>query len=275
MQLYQEKFNIVYNVLFLIPSIFIISSNLDNNEIYKAQFDTTFCNSILSITVGLYNVDVLVHKMIHQTKLAESINSLIFHSVNTILLHNCLHSTDWFLSLSLFNNVDDHIFSKFELLIYYMQISHYIIELYNIRDQRTKRKDDTEMFIHHIITLTLIIGSFYSNLLRSGLYVMYLHDINDIFLQLSKTLVYLNITEKITDCTFGMFVISWAYTRLYQYGKIVYLMGDNYYNSSFVLNILFYSTCILYMLNLIWFKMILDVLYKKIVDNKKVEDTRE
>ena len=130
------------------------------------------------------------------------------------------------------------------------------------------------MLIHHIITLILIIGSYHTNLIRAGLYVMYLHDINDVFLQLSKTLVYLNFEDKITNCTFGIFIVSWIYTRLYLYGVLVYDMGANYYNINFMLNTLFYCLCILYTLNLIWFKLIIDVLIKTIFE-KNLVDVRE
>ena len=130
------------------------------------------------------------------------------------------------------------------------------------------------MLVHHIVTLILIVGSYHTHLIRSGLFVMYLHDINDIFLQFSKTLVYLDIQENITNCTFGIFIISWIYTRLYLYGIVVYDMGYKYYNVNVLFNTLFYSLSVLYTLNLIWFKLIMDVLIKTIFE-KKLVDVRE
>ena len=161
-----------------------------------------------------------------------------------------------------------------ELVVYQLQIAHYLLELLYFFYRDIKRKDDKEMLIHHIITLILIIGSYHTNLIRAGLYVMYLHDINDVFLQLSKTLVYLNVNENITNSTFGIFIVSWIYTRLYLYGVLVYDMGANYYNVNVLFNTLFYSLSILYTLNVIWFKLIVDVLIKNVFE-KKLVDVRE
>ena len=69
-------------------------------------------------------------------------------------------------------------------------------------------------------------------------------------------------------------LLSWIHTRLYLYGKMVYDMGIHYYNKSFLLDVLFYSLCTLYILNLIWFKLIIDVLIKTLFE-KKLVDVRE
>jgi len=54
----------------------------------------------------------------------------------------------------------------------------------------------------------------------------------------------------------------------------VYDMGMNYYNVNVLFNTLFYSLSILYTLNVIWFKLIVDVLIKTIF-GKKLVDVRE
>ena len=58
------------------------------------------------------------------------------------------------------------------------------------------------------------------------------------------------------------------------FGRLTYDMGITYYNMNLLLNILFYSLCSLYILNLIWFKMIFQILLKTIFENK-LEDIRE
>ena len=50
-------------------------------------------------------------------------------------------------------------------------------------------------------------------------------------------------------------------------------MGNNYGKST-LYNILFYSMSCLALLNFCWFKMILNVIYNKLVKNK-LEDIRE
>lgn len=273
MEIINKKSNINVNVLLLFTSLYCINKTYDNSNTIPV-FDSVFYKSTIFITTCIYNCQRILENKIINRKLYESVSSFLFYIINTILLHICLNDKEWFHKLVFFDNVDNHIFSSFELLIYKIQISHYLLELYHVSNKKIKRKDDTEMFIHHIVTLTLIIGSYYRNIIRGGLYVMYLHDINDVFLQLSKTLVYLGYKENITNCTFGIFICSWVYTRLYLFGRLTYDMGVTYYNMNLLLNILFYSLCSLYILNLIWFKMIFQILLKTIFENK-LEDIRE
>jgi len=265
-------------IILLYSSIIFIecTSNENNNStLVKPLFNCYFYANIAIFTIGIKSGQQLLQKIIiDNKKLYESLDSLLFYTYNTFLLHRCLNNKDWFHKLLLFDNVENHLFTQLELTIYGLQIAHYLLEISYCYNKEIKRKDDKEMFIHHIITLILIIGSYHTNLIRAGLYVMYLHDINDVFLQLSKTLVYRNVNGNITNSTFGIFIVSWIYTRLYLYGILVYDMGTNYYNINFLLNTLFYCLCILYTLNVIWFKLIVDVLIKTVF-GKKLVDVRE
>ena len=268
--------NIVTPIFVLFSSIFFIK-NVSNEHsiIVKPVYNYNFYRNIFMFICSLGCGKHLIRYFIRRSsKIQESVDAFLFYSYNTYLIHNCIYNKEWFKTIVLFNNVEDHIFTELELILYQLQMAHYILELFCFFYRKNKRKDDNEMLLHHIITLTLIIGSYSSNLIRSGLYVMYLHDINDILLQLSKTLVYLKIDERITNTTFGMFILSWIHTRLYLYGKMVYDMGIHYYNKSFLLDVLFYSLCTLYILNLIWFKLIIDVLIKTLFE-KKLVDVRE
>ena len=200
--------------------------------------------NLFTINIGLIGFNNLCYRIIkNNQKLLESVRSFLYYLFTTILLHNILNQNEWFLKKDLFNNIETHGFRYIEYIIYYIQISYYlneIIDRYIYSNKLTKRKDDKEMLLHHIITLTLLLGSYHTNLIRAGLYVLYLHDINDIFLQLSKTLVYLEYKDNITDITFGIFIISWIYTRLYLYTSLTLEMGNNYYGKSTLYNILFY-----------------------------------
>jgi very-long-chain ceramide synthase len=274
----------------MIEKIALLMNKLFNNKnvmnvfllcypFYMSMCYHPFLNFVPYISIPLYYVglnslqDLIKYSIPSNEKLYESVNSFIYYSFDTILIHSVLLNTTWFSTLDLFDNIDNHRFSSGEILVYHIQIAHYILELYNILYKSVKRKDDKQMLAHHIITLTLIIASYYTNLIRAGLYVMYLHDINDIFLQLSKTLVYLNYTEKVTDVTFGTFIISWIYTRLYKYVYIIHQMFMCY-NTSYTINLIFYNTLLLYGLNIYWFILIMKVLVNKLVYNK-LEDIRE
>jgi very-long-chain ceramide synthase len=277
---YTKYTNYVNNMMapiFLIFSSLFFIKNVSNelSSLAKPTYNYRFYRNIFVFLGSLGCSKYMIRYTIKSSsKIQESVESFLFYTYNTLILHRCLSNKEWFTTLVLFDNIEHHVFTELELVVYQLQISHYLLELLYFFYRDIKRKDDKEMLIHHIITLILIIGSYHTNLIRAGLYVMYLHDINDIFLQLSKTLVYHNVNENITNSTFGIFIVSWIYTRLYLYGILVYDMGANYYNINFLLNTLFYCLCILYTLNVIWFKLIIDVLIKTVF-GKKLVDVRE
>lgn len=78
----------------------------------------------------------------------------------------------------------------------------------------TVRGDFQEMFIHHIVTNALVIGSSMLRLTRIGSMVFLIHDISDVPVDLSKLANFLKWT-KITIFCFMTMAITWFYTRLY------------------------------------------------------------
>lgn len=76
-----------------------------------------------------------------------------------------------------------------------------------------RRKDHVQMFTHHIITNSLLIGSYLTNMSDMGTVVLVLMDFADILLSGAKMLKYLNVPTIITDTTFGLFLVSWLVTR--------------------------------------------------------------
>jgi len=77
----------------------------------------------------------------------------------------------------------------------------------------TKRKDRIEMIIHHVSTVILVLYSYYYGFTRSGLLIMYLHDIGDVFLYLAKASQYRRF-QHIADIFFAMFAITFYIPRL-------------------------------------------------------------
>jgi hypothetical protein len=49
-----------------------------------------------------------------------------------------------------------------------------------------RRKDWAESFAHHVVTLGLLYYSWYGNFTRSGVMIMLIHDVSDIFLESAK-----------------------------------------------------------------------------------------
>ena len=77
----------------------------------------------------------------------------------------------------------------------------------------TKRKDFWQMFLHHIVTLFLILFSYYTNFTRCGSIIIFIHDVVDPFLEFGKLMIYIN-AEKMFNFIFISFTLLWFITRL-------------------------------------------------------------
>ncbi|KIR37523.1 acyl-CoA-dependent ceramide synthase [Cryptococcus deuterogattii 99/473] len=75
-----------------------------------------------------------------------------------------------------------------------------------------RRRDHWQMFGHHILTITLIVGSYVMNFTQVGVLIHCLMDFCDILLPLAKMFRYLSLST-LCDLTFVVFLISWFITR--------------------------------------------------------------
>lgn len=76
-----------------------------------------------------------------------------------------------------------------------------------------KRKDFLEMFVHHLITILLIVFSYTCNLIRGGSLVLIVHDGADVFMEAAKIFKYIR-HQRACDVCFGLFFLVWTATRL-------------------------------------------------------------
>jgi hypothetical protein len=98
---------------------------------------------------------------------------------------------------------------------YFVEISFYF-SLLASQFTDVKRKDFWQMFLHHIITLSLLLWSLMCNFQRVGSLVLLLHDTADPLLELAKMGSYAKI-NKICDPVFALFTLVWLLTRLMAY----------------------------------------------------------
>lgn len=85
-----------------------------------------------------------------------------------------------------------------------------------------RRKDHVQMMSHHVITITLVIASYWCNFTRVGVLVMVLMDFCDIFLAFAKMCRYLRVPALIMDSVFAFFAFSWIITRNILFGIVIY-----------------------------------------------------
>ncbi|KAJ3506046.1 hypothetical protein NLJ89_g7092 [Agrocybe chaxingu] len=96
---------------------------------------------------------------------------------------------------------------------YYLTQTAFYLHQILILNAEARRKDHVQMMTHHIITVVLMLASYFTNFTRVGCIIMVLMDWCDIFLPLAKMIRYLEISQLLCDLTFGFFMVSWFVTR--------------------------------------------------------------
>lgn len=152
-----------------------------------------------------------------------------------------------------------------------------------------KRKDHFQMFSHHVITVALVIGSYYYYFTRIGNCILMLMDLVDIFLSTAKILKYSGFS-RLCDVMFILFLVSWVILRhgVYNYlcwltyARSASLMTDSLCGLASaskrcwtpqIMNTFLYLLGGLQIITLVWMYMIAKVAYKVIMGNR-AEDLR-
>lgn len=165
-----------------------------------------------------------------------------------------------------------------DIFVYYtIEISFYfsllVSQFYDVR-----RKDFWQMFLHHIVTLSLLLFSMMCNFQRIGSLVIVLHDFADPYLEFAKMGAYCKL-KKLCDPAFVGFMLAWLITRLIMFPLLILNSTTFEAREHFVafpaywyFNILLY---ILQVMHVIWFYMILRVAYKAIFNGVTADDRSE
>lgn len=128
----------------------------------------------------------------------------------------CLFLISLTLFLSHFQSIDNGLwwYNNVTVAFYLsLSLSHFF---------EARRKDFWQMFIHHLITLTLFIVSWIVNAIRGSSLVNFVHDIADVLLEAGKATNYAKY-EKTCSVIFSLFSLVWIVTRLGVFSRIVYV----------------------------------------------------
>lgn len=102
---------------------------------------------------------------------------------------------------------------------YLLELGYYISYIYMLFTDH-KRKDFMEFFIHHNVTVILMLLSWSLNVVRIGTLVLCIHDPVDYILALAKSAGYCK-KQGVADICFVIFLPLWIFTRLFVYPYIV------------------------------------------------------
>jgi len=110
-------------------------------------------------------------------------------------------------------------------LFYLIQLAIWIDTCFSHKFIEERHKDYVMMYVHHIVTIILVAGSYSYNYLRIGTVVLFVHDVSDVPLDLIKILNYLKCEGPkglfALELAFAGNLVSWAYIRLWHYPRNV------------------------------------------------------
>lgn len=113
--------------------------------------------------------------------------------------------------------------------VYIIQLAIWIVTCYSHRFIEEKHKDYFLMYVHHLVTIGLIFGSYLADQTRIGIVVLFIHDISDIPIDCLKLSNYLKLEERkgffIVEMCYALVMTSWPYMRLYLFPYYVIYRG--------------------------------------------------
>lgn len=174
--------------------------------------------------------------------------------------------------------------------MYFLQMAFYLHSIYGTLHMDAWRKDSIMMLFHHGITIALLYLSYCMRYHKMGSLVLFLHDVSDVFLELTKINVYMKSrghgyhkwSDHLATLAFIFFTLSWAWCRLYWYPlKVIHSTNWGAYlyhvNKDPKMYLVLNSMLVLLqLLHIYWFYFILLTLYKIMTGQvESVEDHRE
>lgn len=207
-------------------------------------------------------------------RFADSFTELVFYSFFTFASYKIYwddSDRQWIWPSNLWwdnHYVNEHIVRNDLRAIYLLDTARYIACLISVVFLEHKRKDSTEMFVHHVSTLIVGWYAYWTNHHRCGSIVKLVMDPADVPLHLAKACKYAGDGRKskffifMADRFFELFAICFFFTRL---GMFAYIIWSSTFEGrikcnwtayqNFALSMLY----ILYVLQWYWFSLIIKV----------------
>lgn len=105
--------------------------------------------------------------------------------------------------------------------LYLAQLAIWAFTAISHRFLEARHKDYFVMYLHHIITLILVLGSYVLDLHKIGVVVLFVHDFSDIVTDSLKMTNYMDLDSKsgtfLVEVTFATNLFTWFLFRLYYF----------------------------------------------------------
>ncbi|KAK9767476.1 Sphingosine N-acyltransferase lag1 [Basidiobolus ranarum] len=137
---------------------------------------------------------------------------LIYYTTSLAVgLYISYHSKYWFDTRHFWIGYPHLHMSKLTKCYYLAQTSFWLHQIFVLHTEK-KRKDYHQMVTHHVVTSMMLLVSYYTHFTSIGIMVLCMMDSADCVLSLGKCLRYIRY-QKACDTVFGLFAITWGYTR--------------------------------------------------------------
>lgn len=103
--------------------------------------------------------------------------------------------------------------------MYIIKLAYYCYEIEYAFIFGRNRTDFSEVLLHHVMTIALVVFSYCTNFQAVGSVIMLTLDCSDIFVCLFKILA--DTTFKVTAVSYALLFSSWAYLRMYVYPFLI------------------------------------------------------
>jgi hypothetical protein len=271
------KLSDFFYTLYIIPVLVL-------GKIFFEKFFADHMYQFLSIKYkDPYNEELFKMGQVYKKKLSTSLFKVTYYTLVVLIGHYVLKDMCFF-PQELFGNgsmiemfkdgVPGYLFfdkPNFFNGYYLIGLAFVITDLIWLLFVYEYQSDFYLMLLHHSITISLVMFSYLTNLSQIGVIVFYLHDITDIFVYITRLVIYSDYSDFVKLIPCSLLLISYLFYRIYLFGKLIllvyfYLNDWNPYTS-----ILWYFKCILMIMHVYWVSQIIKrFFYFKIEDVGKV-----
>lgn len=174
-------------------------------------------------------------------KFSQSTMEMIFYGVYLVIGYRIVSTQPWLWPSKLWwTNQPDNRYISQDVAFFYVAYCARYFQVFIMLFLEVKRKDFTQMQIHHSVTCLLIYLSYSYGFVRVGCVIMVLLDFADVPLHIAKQLVYCKeVAGKQTgfltwantaDIFFVIFALSFSFTRMGLYPYVVWSVTVELYN---------------------------------------------
>jgi len=266
MSIYALEWKLVYNPHARVEDLLIIIGLAISYGIIRYILDMVLYKPIARKCIQIRKLkdgedDVYEDKI---TKFAVAFWYATVYSGSIFLACRVVYDSDWFFSTPHYWIGWPNLPLPPVLRWYYLlAVAYYIYSLFALYIE-PHQKDFSQMLIHHIATVALILFSFYVGFFRVGIPVLLVHDVSDPLLQIGKLFFYSG-KQTVADIIFALFAVVFILSRIVIYPY--YLLYTTYFESKqFLEYVPFHREFngflfLLFILHLIWSATIIKMVY--------------